>query len=75
MKTQLLAGAAAFLAWVLAFTIVGASLGALALGVGTRQFAGPWFLALVLALGGGCSLVAVWAHDRVNRHFAAKDSS
>ena len=73
MNGHLLAGVAAFFAWALSFTIVGASLGTLALLLGTRQLAGPWLLLVLLVTGGGCSLVAVWAHGRVNRYYAAKN--
>ena len=65
MTMRLLAGLAAVVAWVVAFAVMSASLGGLALLTGTRHFQGPWFLAVVLVVGGGCALVSVWAHARV----------
>ena len=62
---RLLAGVAAIVAWMLSFAFVAATLGGLAVLLGTRQFQGLWFLAILLLIGGCCSLASVWAHGRV----------
>lgn len=72
MTGRLLAGLAAIVAWMVAFAVMGASLGGLAILTGTRHFQGHWFLAVLLVVGGGCALVAVWAHGRVVKRFEAE---
>lgn len=72
MTIRLLAGLAAVVAWMVAFAIMVVSFGGLALMMGTRHFQGAWFVVALLAVGGGCALVAVWAHDRVVKRFEAK---